>query len=269
MANTLINNVILGQTIAAKLPGKLKFSAVAVMDTQLVGQAGDSIKVDKYAYIGEATDVAEGTQIPVADLTQTSVTKVIKKAGKGVKLTDEEVKRKGNAVVTEVENQLLMSVADKVDSDTLAEVVKAPLKHTCTGKLSLAEIVKAKTLFADENDDFLYGLYINPAQEADILLAQGFIPASQLGDKLMLEGSIGRLGGCDIIKSRKVKKTTNAYKNPIIRAGAIEIKLGKAAFIEEDRQAGLQITTYYGSEMYVPSIKDDTGVVVMTTNETV
>ena len=45
MANTLINNVVLGEVIGAELPGKLKFAPIAKVDSTLVGDAGDTIKV--------------------------------------------------------------------------------------------------------------------------------------------------------------------------------------------------------------------------------
>lgn len=266
MPNTLINNKVLGETIGAKLPGLLKFGAVAVNETELVGQAGDTIKVDKYAYVGEAADVAEGTPIPVKDLAQSTKDIVIKKAGVGVKLTDEEVKRKGNEVVTEVEKQIEMAVKDKVDSDCYAALAGSTLKTTLLGKLTFADIVAARALFLDE-DEVPCALYINPAQEADVLLAPGFIPATALGDQFRLDGTIGRLGGADIIRSIKVKKVGAAYKNVLVKAEALGIKLGKALMIEEDRNKSTQVTTWYASEMYVPYIKNDAGVVTITTKE--
>lgn len=266
MPNTLINNKVLGETIGAKLPGLLKFGAVAAEESELVGQAGDTIKVDKYAYIGEAVDVAEGTPIPVKDLAQSTKDVVIKKAGVGVKLTDEEVKRKGQEVVTEVEKQIEMAVKDKVDSDCYTALAGSTLKVTLLGKLTFADIVAARALFLDE-DEVPCALYINPAQEADVLLAPGFIPATALGDQFRLDGTIGRLGGADIIKSIKVKKVGAAYKNVLVKAEALGIKLGKALMIEEDRNKSTQVTTWYASEMFVPYIKNDAGVVTITTKE--
>lgn len=266
MANTLINNKVLGETIGAKLPGLLKFGAVAVIETELVGQAGDTIKVDKFSYIGEAADVAEGTAIPVKDLAQTTKDVVLKKAGTGVKLTDEEVKRKGQMVVSEVEKQIEMAVKDKVDSDCYTSLVASTLKVTLPGKLNFDGIVKARALFLDE-DEVPCALYINPAQEADVLLATGFIPATALGDQFILDGSIGRLGGADVIKSIKVKKVGSAYKNILVKADALGIKLGNELLIEDERNKSTQVTTYYASEMYVPYIKNDAGVVTITTNE--
>lgn len=266
MANTLINNVVLGEVIGAELPGKLKFAPIAKVDATLTGVAGDTIKVEKYGYIGEAEDVAEGQPIPIADLTMTSTSVTLKKAGKGVKLTDEEVQRRGSEVVEEAKKQMQMSIKDKIDSDSYASLLTTKLVHNCTGKISFADVVKAVGLFQLEDDEKLV-LYIHPDQEVDVITTQGFIPATSLGDKILTEGSIGRLGGCDVVKSRKVKKAVNKYNDVIVRENALGIKLGKSVGIEEARDAEHKVTKYYPDEVYVTYLANDNGVVKVVTTE--
>lgn len=266
MANTLINNVVLGQTIGAKLPQMLRFSAIAEVDTTLEGVAGDTIKVDTYGYIGEATDVAEGAVIPLSDLSMTSKSVTLKKAGKGVKLTDEEVQRKGTGVVNEVEKQISMSLKDKIDSDCYNVLKASPLKVKLTTKLDFAGIIKGKALFKMEEDEAL-AIYINPDQEADIMLTTGFIPATNFGDGVLLNGAIGRLAGADVLKSNKVKKVGTEYNNILAKAGALGIKAGRTVGIEEDRKPNTKSTEWYGDEVYVAYIKDDTCVCTIKTTE--
>ena len=267
MANTLINNKVLGEVIGAKLPGILRFAPLAKVDTTLKGTPGDTIKVEKYAYIGEAENVAPGAAIPKADLTMTSQEVKLKKAGKGFELLDEDVQVRGQEVIDEGKKQLEMSIKDKIDSDCY-NVLKtgAKLKHNCTGKLNFEEIVKACSLFNDE-EEVSKALYIHPLQQADIVLAPGFIPATQLGDDILKTGCIGQLGGCLIFKSIKVKKEGSNYKNIIYKDGALGIKLGKSVGIEDARDAEHQKTAYYGSEVYVAYVAKDDGVIVVTTNE--
>lgn len=259
MANTLINNVVLGEVIGAELPGKLKFAPVAKVDTKLQGVAGDTIKVEKYGYIGEAVEVAEGQPIPLADLTMTSTSVTLKKAGKGVKLTDEEVQRRGQEVIDEAKNQMTMAIADKVDSDCYTALQSTKLVHNASS-LTFAELVKAVALFSLEDDEKL-ALYIHPDQEADIVLLPGFTPASALGDKVLMEGSIGRVAGCDIIKTRKVKKVSGKYNDIIARENALGIKLGNSVGIEEQRNASTKTTEYYPDEVYVAYLAKDNGAV--------
>lgn len=267
MANNLINNVVLGEVIGAELPAKLKFGGLAKVDNTLVGQAGDTIKVEKYAYIGEAEKVGEGQPIPIADLVMSSQSVTLAKAGKGFELTDEDVQRRGNEVVNEGKKQLTMAISDKIDTDSYVSLKSTKLKHNCVGKLTFADIVKAIALFESEDDGERFALYIHPNQEADIILSEGFIPASNLGDKLLVDGAIGRLGGADIIKTKKVKKVANKYHTVLVREGALGIKLGKSVGIEDERDAKHQKTAYYGSEVYVVYLAKDNGAVEVITVE--
>lgn len=266
MANTLINNVVLGEVIGAELPGKLKFAPIANIDSTLIGVAGDTIKVEKYGYIGEAEDVAEGQPIPISDLAMTSTNVVLKKAGKGFTLTDEEVQRRGSEVVEEGKRQVSMAIKDKIDTDSYESLKTTKLIHNCAGKLSFTEAVKAKSLFQLEDDEKLV-LYIHPDQEADLITTFGFIPATNFGDSVLVEGAIGRLAGCDVVKTIKVKKVTNKYNNILVRDGALGIKLGKSVGIEESRVASNKKTDYFADEVYVTYLARDNGAVKIVTTE--
>lgn len=266
MANTLINNEVLGEVLGAELPGKLKFAPIAKVDTTLVGVAGDTIKVEKYGYIGEAEDVAEGQPIPISDLAMTSTKVTLKKAGKGFTLTDEEVQRRGNEVIEEGKRQVSMAIKDKIDTDCYESLKTTKLTHNCTGKLLFHDIVKAKSLFQLEDDEKLV-LYIHPDQEADVIVTEGFIPATNFGDSVLVEGAIGRLAGCDVVKTLKVKKVSNKYNDIIVRDGALGIKLGRTVGIEEDRVAKNKKTDYYADEVYVTYLAKDNGAVKVVTTE--
>ena len=59
----LVNPEVMADMISGKLTSKIQFASIAKIDTTLEGQAGDTITVPKYAYIGDADDVAEGLNI--------------------------------------------------------------------------------------------------------------------------------------------------------------------------------------------------------------
>ena len=265
MANTLINDKVLGQVIGAELPAKLKFAPVAIIDDTLTRVAGDTIKVEKYAYIGEAKDVAEGGVIALSDLTMSEQDVTVKKACNGFAVTDEQIVRRGNEVVNEGKNQLLMSTQDKIDSDCRDTLATATLKYKATNKLDYVEIVKANTKFGDKAHDFVKYLYISPDQEADLILDDKFLDASQLSDSVVTEGVIGKIAGCYVVVSSKI--TANAkheYTNFIVQVGGLGIKLAKSAEIEEDRKADTKSSAYYSSEFYVTYLRDASKVVAIT-----
>ncbi|WP_035290257.1 N4-gp56 family major capsid protein [Clostridium sp. KNHs214] len=273
MANTLINNVVLGEVIGATLPNKLKFAPVSKVNNTLTHVAGDTIKVEKYGYIGEAVDVAEGKEIPISDLAMTSQDVTVKKAAKGIKLTDEEVIRRGQEVVNEGKKQLEMSLADKIDSDCYTALKGAKAKYDGTkDTIGYESIVKATAMFGEEDDEAKV-LFINPLQKASLQLDSLFTRASDMGDKVVSTGVIGEIAGCQIIVSGKVKSykktinsaSTDVFDNPIVKVGALGIEMAKSVNIEEDRHANTKSSEYYGDEHYVAYVRDETKVVLMTT----
>lgn len=277
MANTLINDVVLGEVIGATLPNALKFAPIAVVNSTLTSVAGDTIKVEKYAYIGEAGTVAEGAEIPIKDLSMTSKSVTVTKTAQGVKLTDEEVIRRGESVVNQAKTQLQMSLADKMDSDCYTVLKSGSvLKYDGTAdKLSYETIVKATALFGESAEETKV-IYIAPSQKADLQLDPMFTKASAMGDAVISSGVIGEIAGCQIIVSGKVKtynKTistvpTKVYDNPIVRVGALGIEMAKSAVVEEYRHAKTASSEWYATEHFVAYIKDDTKSVIATVLET-
>ena len=130
MAVTKLENMIdpevMGAMIQAELPQALKFTGIAQIDTTLQGRPGDEITVPSYKYIGDAVDVAEGAAIDY-DLLETTTRKIsIKKAAKGVELTDESVLSGYGDPVGEAQRQVRMALAAKIDNDVLAAAFGAP-----------------------------------------------------------------------------------------------------------------------------------------------
>ncbi|VDG98901.1 Uncharacterised protein [Lysinibacillus sphaericus] len=116
----MVDPEIMADMISAKLENAIRFAPVARVDRTLVGRPGSTVTVPRFKYIGDATDVAEGAPIDLALLQTATADFTIKKAGKGVEITDEAVLSGLGDPLGEAENQLLMSIANKVDNDVLA-----------------------------------------------------------------------------------------------------------------------------------------------------
>ena len=80
----LVNPQVMADIIAAELPKKIKMAPFATIDNTLVGVAGNTITIPKFAYIGEADDVAEGIAAGTTVLTATTSQATVKKAVKAV-----------------------------------------------------------------------------------------------------------------------------------------------------------------------------------------
>lgn len=205
--SNLVNPEVMAPMVSAKLPKKIKFSTIAAIDTTLSGIAGDTITVPKYAYIGDAEDVAEGVAMGTTVLTASTTTVTIKKAGKAVELTDESVLSGYGDPIGQATNQLSMAIAAKVDNDCYAELCKAKLAYDGTSAaIGYDAVVKADALFSDESDEGMNKvMYIHPEQEATLRLDPNFIDRNKFGGEVMATGVIGKIAGIQVRKSKKVR----------------------------------------------------------------
>lgn len=85
----LIDPEVMGDMVSARIPKKLRVAPFAKIDDTLQGVPGDTITVPAYTYIGDASDVAEGGEVAIEKMTTSTRKATIKKAMKGIGLTDE------------------------------------------------------------------------------------------------------------------------------------------------------------------------------------
>lgn len=162
----LVNPEVMAPIVSAMLPKKIKFSPIAKIDNTLVEQAGDSITVPKFAYIGDAEDVAEGVAMGTVALTASTTKATVKKAGeKQIEITDEAI-LSGYGDPIGGTNQLAMSIAAKIDNDCYAALLTASLKFDSVAKpISYEGIVNAIDKFEDENDEDVERIiFVHPKQ---------------------------------------------------------------------------------------------------------
>lgn len=203
----LVDPQVMADMVSAKLPKKIKFSPIARIDTTLAGRPGSTITVPKYAYIGDAEDVAEGVAMGTTVLTASTTQAKVKKAGKAVELTDESVlSGYGDPLGTAI-NQLAMSIAAKVDNDSYDALCTASLTHDGTSaQIGYSAVVAANSKFDDESDQSLTKImFINPAQEATLLNDDDFKSNDKYPLNVVMNGTIGSIAGAQVVKSKKVK----------------------------------------------------------------
>lgn len=203
----LVDPQVMADMVSAKLPKKIKFTPIARIDTTLEGRPGSTITVPKYAYIGDAEDVAEGVAMGTTVLTASTTEAKVKKAGKAVELTDESVlSGYGDPVGTAV-NQLTMSIAAKVDNDGYDALCGAPLTYDGTAtEISYRGVVSANAKFEDESDESLTKIiFIHPNQEATLLNDDDFKSNDKYPLNVIMSGTIGSIAGAQVVKSKKVK----------------------------------------------------------------
>lgn len=283
--SNLVNPEVMADMISAKLPKKIKFTPIAKIDTTLVGRAGDTVTVPKYAYIGDAEDVAEGVAMGTTVLTASTTQVKVKKAGKAVELTDEAVLSGYGDPKGEATNQLTLAIAAKVDNDCLDALYEAPLKYDgAAGVIGYEGLVKADAVFESESDEVLNKvLYIHPLQEQTIRLDANFMDKNKYGLDLVMNGAIGKIAGMEVKKSKKVAKDESGnWKNPIVilatedpneasdadgtaeEAPALTIYLKRNVEVESDRDILAKTTVVSADEHYGVALSNESKVVVAT-----
>ena len=202
----MINPEVMGDMINAKVEAQLKLTPYAKVDTTLQGVPGDTKTVPKWAYIGDAENIDENTQIDYTQMTTSSTQFSIGKAGKGVTITTEAINSGLGNPVGQAETQLAKSIAGKVDNDVLAaaytgSVVVAP---STLATIAYNGVVDAVTKFEDEEDGIEKVMFIHPAMEAALLKDTSFLSADKFTAGVAVNGAIGKIAGCWVKKSKKV-----------------------------------------------------------------
>ena len=259
----LFNPQVVADMIAAELPKKIKMEPFAVVDDTLQGVAGNTITIPKFAYVGEAEDVAEGIAAGTVVLTATSAQATVKKAVKAIELTDEAVLSGYGDPVGEATRQLTMAIADKVDSDCMAAAAAATnVVDKSTAAISYNAIVEAVDAFEEEDDEAKV-LFIHPKQLTTLRKDANFMDKNKFGADVMMTGAIGMIAGCQVVVSKKVPEETGVYKNVIMKAGALALYMKRGVNAETDRDVLKSTTILKADEHYVAAIKDESKIVVL------
>lgn len=219
-ANVIIPEVM-GAMIDAKIAALCKLTPYAKVDTSLVGVPGDTKTVPSWNYIGDAEDFDpendEGREIETAKLTCGRATFTIKCAAKSVGILQTAINSGLGNPVGQAEMQLAKSIVGKVDNDVIDAAYTAVNTHDAQGVIGYAGIVDAVTKFEDEEDGIEKVMFIHPKQEATLLKDDDFRSADKFEGGVAVRGSIGKIAGCWVKKSKKVKLVEGVYQCPIIK----------------------------------------------------
>lgn len=264
---------VIGDMVSAELPKLIAFSAIAPVDTTLQGQPGTTITVPRFKYIGDATDFSEGETINYAQLDTDSDQWTIKKAGKGVKVTDETMLAGYGDPMGEATRQLSLSIANKIDNDILATAMQARLTTTGADVTSLDIIDKIEDIFNDDDSPYAVEgsspitgvLFLNPKDVSKLrkAAAQDWTRATDLGDNILISGSFGELLGWQIYRTKKIP----AGSGLAVKPGAMKTFIKRGAMVETGRDIDSKFTKVNVDEHYGVAIYDDTKILAINPTE--
>ena len=276
---TLVNgNVfdpeVVSDMINAKVAKKAVMSGYIKVDSTLSGVPGSTVTVPRWGYIGEAVDLAEGQTIDTTKMAFTTAQYGIKKIGKGVMLTDEaQLSGYGNPMGTAT-NQIAMSISEKLDNDRVAVLYESKnVVDASTAAIKYTAIVDGVDAFGEEEESRKV-ILIHSKQKTQLRKDPDFLAADKLGAELLTNGAIGRIAGCDVVVSNKVKLEEGVYHNPIIKLNndaeteddlpAITYFLKRGNLVEHERETGVGdkiVCTAFG----MPALTNESKVVILKT----
>ena len=250
----LIDPQVLAEFLNIKLIDAIKFAPLCGINTDLQGRPGDTLTLPQYSYIGDSTDVAEGEDIPLTKLAATSAEVKVKKAGRGVEISDEAILSGYGDPVNEIAKQLLVSIASKVDNDVLALFKTAQTTAAVAGGFTKYAVVDMMAEFGEDMDGEM-SLIINPAQLAILRKDPDFVEV-MAGQKI-ISGEMGQIFGCRVVVSNKVADT-EAF---LVKPGAVNILLKRNVAVEADRNIVNKTNIFVVDEHYGVYIADQSKIV--------
>lgn len=257
----MVDPEVMASMISAELENLIRFAPLARIDRTLVGQPGSTVTVPSFKYIGDAEDVAEGVAIDISLLETSTEPFTIKKAGKGIEITDEAILSGLGDPLGEGTRQLGMAIANKVDNDILEALSTTSLVYSKATDWNVDTISDAMDIFADESDEAM--VLIMNSKDASKLrkaVAGDWDRASDLGDQILVSGTYGGVLGAQVIRSNKLAEGT-AY---LVKAGALAIYMKRNVMVEADRDILKKTTVVTADEHYGAHLYDESKAIKIT-----
>lgn len=262
----LIDPVVFGAAVAAALPSQIRFTPYVKVDDTLAGQPGSTIKIPVFAYIGDAADLDEGASLEPTLLTASTVDATIKKAAKGVELTDEAVLSAIGDPIGEAARQVAVSIASKIDLDIATAALAGKNKTTSASAISYAGIVDAMDKFGEEAaDPSSKVIFVSPAMMTALRKDEQFLDANKYIAGVAESGRFTNIDGAKVVVSNKIDKAAviiNLAQDATLPAVTLFRK--RDVLVENDRDILNFTNVITASEHYVAALTNDSKVVVAT-----
>lgn len=259
LANLFDPEVVAG-LVETKLVDAMKFAPLAVIDTTLVGRPGSTVTLPQYAYIGDAETVAEGEDIPIKKLEQSTKEVSIHKIGNGVQITDEAVLSGYGEPIGEAVDQLILSIASQVDNEMLTIMGGATLTHTTTAALTADEVADALVQFGEDIDGEKV-LLVDPETYGALRKANDWIPGTEVAAQMIIRGAVGMIHGCQVVVVNKLKGKKLAY---IVKPGALATYMKRDTMVEADRDIVNKSTTMTVDKHFANYLRDASKIIKIT-----
>ena len=257
--SSLFNPQVVADLIDTKLTNNMVFAPVAKIDFTLQGRAGNTVTLPYYSYIGAASTVSEGYDIPIKKLTQSTSSVTIVKYGNAVQITDEAALSGYGNPIGEAADQITLSLDDAMDNALLAALAAnsaSEQNYSASTALAPEDIPLALAKFGEDNDGEKV-LFTTPDFYAQ-LIGKNWIPASEIAANVRVRGAVGMAYGCQVVVTNRLISSGNLY---IVKPNTLAVFIKRGSMVETDRDILNQSTVLAGSILCAPYLLNPKGMI--------
>ena len=256
----LFNPEVIADIVNTKLTDNMVFAPLAMIERSLAAGAGDTVSLPAYGYIGAASSVSEGYDLPIRKLTQTVTPVTVEEYGLAVQITDRAALSAYGDAIGEAARQIGIGIDDALDNALLAALAanSASEQNYVGASTGLVpdDIPLALAKFGEDMEGEK-AILVTPDFYAQ-LVGQNWIPASEIAADIRIRGAVGMAYGCQVILSNRLVADGNMY---IVKPGALAVFMKRDVFMETDRDILNRSTVLTGSIMAAPYLLNPAGMI--------
>jgi len=244
------------------------------------GRGGDTIKIPYFGTIGDFEDLASdegaGGALPAltpAKLAMTSETATIAHSGKAFEMSEwARMAAMYADPYAEAARQLRVGLQRRADAALIAEGLTSALVHdiydsatVANGRLTWTELVKARYLWGDEQDDIaLIVAHSDVVRDWELEVDLNGRPLYQAPGQALNTGALGAVNGIPVIRSDKLTKTalyggagtTTGYETLLVKRNALAFWMQGDAPVQTDSDilsdsAVAAVHIYWAAHLYL------------------
>lgn len=244
---------VLAAVISAQIPGQLVLAGTdrVIVQDDLNGKPGDKIKIPRWNAIGEFEEVAEGQVINSVDLTASSKIVEIKKFSKAVDITEEALMSAYADPIKELGIQFARYAALALEKALIKEAETTSLVYESNSTITLDDIIRAKALFRDSQEDVW--LILHDKVATDLMTLNEFKSITQLASDVISKGVIGTIYGMPVMVSRFVSRVASnppRYVNLLVKKGALGLWYKRDLEVKKDEDILRDVVTIRANTIF-------------------
>ena len=258
----LFNPQVIADIIDTKLTDNMVFAPLSLIDRTLESTAGDTVSLPSYSYLGAASSVSEGYDLPIRKLAQSAVPVPVNEYGLAVQITDRALLSGYGDPLGEAATQIAVAIDDAMDNALLAVLAanSASEQNYTTSDASTAlapaDIPLALAKFGEDMNGEK-ALIVTPDFYAK-LVGENWVPASEIAAEIRIRGAVGMAYGCQVIVSNRLVSAGSLY---IVKPKTLAVFMKRNVLMETDRDILNRSTVVTGSIMAAPYLLNPAGMI--------